>query len=121
MAQMLGIRTDQVNAFDGYLLSRFADELADDLLRSIPSIVAGLTWSQASRHCLEALHQGRRHGLADRADLYGFVLLSFLVGPDFLQHEEIQRVLVESNIADGRKALVVITAMLQVLKQRTDT
>jgi hypothetical protein len=118
---MLDIRTDQLKACDAYLLSRFADELADDLFRCIPSIVAGLTWSKTSRRCLEALHQGRRHGLADRADLYGFVLLSFLVGLDFLQHEEIQRVLVESNIADGRRALVVITAMLQVLKPRSDT
>ena len=117
---MLTIRTDQLSAFDGHVLQRFADDMADDLFRSMPDAVAGLSWSQASRRCLKALLEGRGSGLSDRADLYGFVLLSFLMGTDFHQNDEIRAIFSGPGVAHGRKITVVIEAMLQVQKRRGD-
>jgi hypothetical protein len=116
---LLSINAEQMRILDQDLMRRVCDSIADDLFNFNPKAVVGRSWSRVARRCLEAFHEGRGIGLSDQADLYGFVLLSFLVGADFYRHAAFDEILRGSTVADGRKMLVVVDALLEFARKRS--
>jgi hypothetical protein len=95
---MLQIRNEQMRILDQSVLEREASALADDLSASEPALVRGLSWSQVMVRSLEALYTGRGYGLSARADLRGFAVLTFLLGPDFHRNPAIAAYLLETPV-----------------------
>ena len=107
-----------MQAFDEVVVQRFADQLTDDLLQSQPEAVRGFTRVEITERCRLAINAGRASGLYDRADLHGFVVLSFVLGPRFHRTKTIANFLRSTTVADGQKMSVVLDAILAIIIDR---
>lgn len=107
-----------MGVFEEDRLKRLALEWADEARVTQPHVVARETRTQVWQRCLTLLREGRRRGLTDDTDLYGFVMLSLAVGVEFFGAPPIRAVLESTSVVSGRKMVVIIDAMLQCSRRR---
>jgi hypothetical protein len=108
---MMTITASQMQALDKAILDRLCEQLADDLLQSRPELVRRLTRAELTKRCRDAVATAWANGLSHRADLRGFVLLSFILGPGFHRHEPIAAILRGTTVADGHKVRFILEAV----------
>jgi len=109
---MLVISEAQMRGMDAMVVELFVQALVDELPRTFPAFIQGLSRADLLGRCRAYVAAGRESGLSHRADLHGFVVLSLLLGPGFQSQPEIAEVLRGDAVADGRKMLVVTSAIL---------
>jgi RimJ/RimL family protein N-acetyltransferase len=106
---MLAIRPLQLSILEQDQRRQIAQAVLDDLRRSTPHAVVGLSASEIDARLDTAISQSIAHQLDARDDVEAFVRLSFLVGPLFDEYRPLKDILARHDSAARMAALFAET------------
>jgi hypothetical protein len=103
------IREPQMDVFQRAADIRFSRQLAALLHREHPDCVKDLSVAAIEEQSLQAINRATSYGLKNNRDVLVFVLMTFVVSPNFDEHPAFRRILTDDYIPDEEKMPLIFS------------
>jgi hypothetical protein len=117
------IRKEQMQALREPLLARFHLQLLKHVRKHFADETAGESDGEILNHIRHAAGRAAHHGFTSERDVYNYVNISIILGPDFEEAEESQwtkKYLLDRNAAPGKRIDGLHEELLQKLKEEEE-